>query len=71
MTEKMFRIIDDRDDSVVTGADVGEGNAYISAYGALVKGQKPWRELEVGESTLKRYALSGTKPTVYRILRVS
>lgn len=68
-TQKRFRILNGSDEDVLGGA-VGEGNAYLAAYGSLVRGEKPVGELEVGESTRKRYALSGQKPTVYRILRV-
>jgi hypothetical protein len=67
---KRFRIIDDRDGSSVLGGDVSENNVYIRTYGALLPGETPIADLAVGESALKRYALSGGKPTVYRVLRV-
>jgi len=67
---KMFRILDGKDDSIL-GGDVAEGNAYVSAYGSVIRGEKSPTDLAIGESTRKRYALSGQKPTVYRILRVS
>lgn len=69
--KKTFRLIDDADGSVVLGGDVSERNVYIAAYGSVLPGEKLPGELEVGESTRKRYALSMTRPTVYRILRVS
>ena len=65
-----FRIIDDKNDSIVLGGDVTEDNVYVRTYGALLPGEKLPTDLQVGESTRKRYALSGQKPTVYRILRV-
>lgn len=44
-------------------------NAYVSAYGMLVRGRAP-ADLDVYESCVKRYALSGQKPTEYKIVRV-
>jgi len=55
----------------VLGGDVGEGNVYITTYGTVVRGEKAVSDLAVGESTLKRYCLSGSRPTVYRILRLT
>lgn len=68
---KMFRLIDDSDGSTVLGGDVSEHNVYIAAYGTPLPGEKLPGDLQVGESARKRYALSMTRPTVYRILRVS
>lgn len=68
--DKQFRILDDRDGSTVMGGDVGEGNVYIRTYGSILDGEKTIGDLNVGESTRKRYGLCGQKPTVYRILRV-
>jgi hypothetical protein len=70
--EKLFRILDDRDGTSVMGeVPLPEGNVYIAGYGAILPGEKPIADLDVGESTYKKYALSGQKPTVYRILRVA
>lgn len=69
MSEKQFQLRDDTDGTDVLGR-VSEDNVYIKTYGTVVEGKQP-KDLEVGESTLKRYALSGTRPTVYRITRVS
>ncbi len=69
MKEKRFVVLDGSDQNVL-GGEVSEANAYIAAYGALLAGHPPVSDLAVGESTRKRYALSGQKPTVYRILRV-
>ncbi len=67
--EMLFRILtDDGKDQDVMGP-LEEGNVYIQAYGTLVSG-KPPRCLEVGESCIKRYSLSGQKPTTYKIVRV-
>lgn len=68
--EKLFRILDDRTGETVLGGDVSGENVYIRTYGTIVEGEPAVDSLAVGESTLKRYALSGGKPTVYRILRV-
>lgn len=67
----LYRILDDRDGSDVLGATVSGDNVYVRAYGRLLHGEKRPEDLLVGESTRKRYNLSGQRPTVYRILRVS
>lgn len=67
---KTFRILNGYDENVL-GGDVGEENVYIRAYGSVLRGECAVSDLDVGESTRKRYALSGQKPTVYRILRVT
>lgn len=67
--EKKFRL-EDMSGSEVMGGDMAEGNAYVSSYGKLISGKPPWK-LEVGESCVKEYALSGQKPTQYRLVRVS
>jgi hypothetical protein len=36
----------------------------------VLAGEKLVSALDVGEHTFKRYALSGQKPTTYKILRV-
>lgn len=65
-----FRLLtNDGRDEEIFGASIELENAYISAYGKLVRG-KPPAELEVGESCLKEYAMSGQTPTVYKIVRV-
>jgi hypothetical protein len=63
-----FKLLTFQDEDVLGGA-VALGNAYISAYGMLVRG-KPPAKLAVGESCVKRYALSGQMPTEYKIVRV-
>lgn len=68
MPKKFKLVTTDTNDDVLGGA-VGIDNVYITAYGSHVSGKEP-RELDVGESCLKRYALSGQKPTVYKIVRV-
>ena len=65
-----FRILDGHDANVL-GDDLSEGNVYVRTYGTVLPGEKQPTELNVGESTRKRYALSGQKPTVYRLLRVA
>jgi len=64
----MFKLLNFQDEDVLCGA-VSLANPYIGAYGALVRG-KPPSELAIGESCVKRYALSGQKPTEYKIVRV-
>lgn len=53
----------------VLGGSVGEGNVYITAYPSVLPDNKAISALEVGESTLARYSLSGSSG-VYRIVRV-
>lgn len=69
-----FKIVQhggERDGEIVHGFnEVGLGNVYIMAYGLLVSGHPPG-QLEVGDSCVKRYSLSGERPTEYRIVRVS
>jgi len=67
---KAFRIqtLDTGQD--VLGGTVGEDNAYIRAYGAVVAGYPAVEDLEIGEVTRKEYALSGQKRTTYAIVRV-
>lgn len=69
-SDKRFRVLDGNGSNVL-GGDVGQDNVYVRTYGAIVEGEKSIDSLAVGESTRKRYALSGQKPTVYRILRVA
>lgn len=59
----------DGKDADVFGVPVTLDNCYISAYGMLVRGRAP-SKLDVGESCVKKYALSGQKPTEYKIVRV-
>ena len=68
---KMFKLLKTVDDSDVLGGEVGEDNVYIKTYGSVLPGEKLPADLEVGETTLKEYRLSGQKPTVYKIVRVS
>lgn len=65
--DKRFRIQDDQARDVM-GGELSLGNAYVSAYGSLVRGRSP-AELEVDETCVKEYALSGQKPTRYTIVR--
>lgn len=64
---KRFRIQDDRAQDVM-GGELALGNAYVSAYGSLVRGRPP-AALEVGETCVKEYSLSGQRPTRYTIVR--
>ena len=66
---KKFNLVtnDGKDDVIFR--DVEIGNSYISAYGKLVRGKKP-ADLDVGESCVKSYSLSGQRPTEYKIVRV-
>jgi hypothetical protein len=65
---KFNLLTDDGKDEIVF-REVGLGNCYVSAYGALVRGRKP-AQLDVGESCVKRFNLSGQQPTTYKIVRV-
>lgn len=64
-----FKLLDGHDNDVL-GGEVDVDNPFITQYGALVDGPAP-RKLEVGQSCQQRYSMSGQKPTVYRVLRVS
>jgi hypothetical protein len=68
---KTFRLQDERGDTVagIDGASIE--NPYVGSYGKLLPGQKPVAELEVDEFCRKEYSLSGGKPTVYVVVRVS
>lgn len=68
-SEKRFRLLDGFED--VLGGDVSEENVYIKTYGSVLAGEKLVSELAAGEHTFKRYALSGQRPTTYKILRVA
>jgi hypothetical protein len=51
---------------------LGLDNVYIAIYGSRPEGSKAPGELEIGEEIRNvRYALSGQKPTLYTIRRVS
>lgn len=65
---KKFKLMTHNDEDVLGGA-VGIDNVYIRAYGAHVSGRLV-DQLDVGESCVKRYSLSGQKPTTYKIVRV-
>ena len=65
----LFRVIDDTTDTYPLGGDVAYANPYVSSYAKVVSG-KMVRDLEVGESCVAEYNVSGTGPTTYRILRV-
>lgn len=65
-----FRLLsDDGKDSDILGCMLDLNNVYIKTYGSLISGKLP-EQLDVGESCIKRYALSGQKPTTYKIVRV-
>lgn len=67
---KKFKLVNPGTDEDVLGGAVTEDNVYIKTYGSRLADQKPVAELEVGESSLHRYKLSGQKATVYQIVRV-
>ena len=66
---KTFRLIDDRDESEPLGGPLTEGNAYIAAYPKPIEGHKHPLKLDVGESSVCKYNLSGTRG-VYRVYRI-
>lgn len=67
---KRYSIQDPKNNEDVLGGPVGEENVYITTYGGPVeKGGKEPAELEVGESVLRRYSLSGSTG-VYRVVRL-
>lgn len=70
MSKKMYELRNQRGEDVL-GGSVSEDHVYIAIYGELVDGCKHWKDLEVGESTRKVYALSGAKPTTYHLVRVA
>lgn len=70
MAEKRFRLQTESGEDVL-GGEVGLGNAYVSAYGRLRRGDKPPSELEVDESCRKTYSLSGQGATTYVIVRTA
>lgn len=65
-----YLLLNDSTGEDVVGGALSEDNAYVSSYGALLPGEKRPNALAVGESTRKTYALSGARPTVYRLTRV-
>lgn len=66
---RRFKIVNPGTDEVVHGFENLElGNVYLSAYPKREKGQKPIDALDVGESSLHGYSLSGTS-AVYAIVR--
>jgi hypothetical protein len=67
---RMYKLVTPGTDEDVMGGALTENNPYITCYGARLKGEKPVAELEIGETSLHRYSLSGAKPTVYVIVRV-
>lgn len=69
-TVKAFDLIDEATDERVMRS-LSESNVYVTAYGSLLAGELAVSDLDVGQRTRKRYALSGGKPTVYAIERVS
>lgn len=67
---KKFKLVRPGTDEDVLGGAVTEDNVYVKTYGSRLTGEKSVAELEVGEGSLHRYALSGQKATVYMIVRV-
>lgn len=67
---KRFKLVDPATEYDVLGGTVDEGNVYVRTYGRTLAGYKPAGELAVGESALREYALSGQKPTTYKLVRV-
>lgn len=66
---KQFKLTKTDDSETVMGP-IGEDNVYIASYGAAVnRGDKEPQDLEVGESVLRRYALSGSVG-VYKVVRL-
>lgn len=73
MSDKTFRIEQyggPEDGNDTMGGALPYENPYVSLYGALVSGRHP-SKLDVGETCIQRYAMSGQKPTDYRVRRVS
>jgi len=66
----LYRLLNGADEDVL-GGPVGPDNVYMRSYGRSVVGQPTIDALEVGQHTLRQYALSGSRPTVYRIVRVA
>jgi len=66
---RRFKIVNPGTNEVVGGFEnIERGNVYLTAYPARLKDQKPIDALDVGESSLHRYSLSGTS-AVYAIVR--
>lgn len=63
-----FKVLDPKNDEDVLGGEVSEDNVYIRTYGVPLKGEKRPVDLAIGETTMVRYSLSGTRG-VYRIAR--
>jgi hypothetical protein len=66
---KRFRLIDDRNGSDPLSGPVNGANVYIAAYPVPMKDQKHPRDLEIGESAICKYSLSGSTG-VYRVRRL-
>jgi hypothetical protein len=66
----MKRFLIQKNGQDVLGGAVGEDNVYIATYGSVEPGRKQPADLDVDETTLKTYALSGQKPTTYTITRI-
>lgn len=65
-----FKLLSTKDDSDVLGGAVSEDNPYIRTYSEPVNpGDKAPLALDVGESVLRRYRLSGSVG-VYRVVRI-
>lgn len=67
MNKRFFAVIDDKDESNVLGGEISGDNVYLRVYPKVIDG-KPLSELEVGESSICRYNLSGSSG-VYRVKR--
>jgi hypothetical protein len=66
---KQFVIVKPGTNENVLGGSIGEDNAYIAAYPRPEPGNKHPHSLEVGESSLCAYSLSGSRG-VYRVVRI-
>ncbi len=67
---RQFNIIDGKDENVL-GGSVPLDHCYINEYGAIQAGEKLPKDLEIGESTRVEFRMCMTKPTIYRIVRIS
>jgi hypothetical protein len=67
---RQFNIIDGKDENVL-GGSVPLDHCYVNEYVAIQAGEKLPQDLEVGESTRAEFRMCMTKPTIYRIVRIS
>jgi hypothetical protein len=69
--KRRFRLTDPKNDADIMGGTMGLGNPYVVGYSKAVneKDKQP-KDLEIGESVLRIYSLSGQGPHTYRLVRV-